>query len=197
MRWKAIPHASRRYRGPPIVLQVWVTTFVVCPGLPRSTYDTISRVSDAHFFLMQDPYRNPYRNKEKWRKQCLLLSPPSQSCRGIQRLSGLDGWKDSIAIRERSFGAKKGDTYMSWMRTSNRDESHIDETSKAPKATSSRLKPLDDVVRAAMKKCESDLQRELGNFHCPDEVNFQDRVTICDHEFTTYHMSESHGVVFF
>ena len=29
----------------------------------------------------------------------------------IQRLSGLDGWKDSIAIRERSFGAKKGGTY--------------------------------------------------------------------------------------
>ena len=57
--------------------------------------------------------------------------------------------------------------------------------------------PLDDVVRAAMKKCESDLQRELGNFHCPDEVNFQDRVTIRDHEFTTYCTSESHGVVFF
>ena len=48
-----------------------------------------------------------------------------------------------------------------------------------------------------MKKCESDLQRKLGNFHCLDKVTFQDRVTICNHEFTTYHMSESHGVVFF
>jgi hypothetical protein len=81
---------------------------------------------------------------------------------------------------------------MPWMHTSNRDESHIDKTSKAPKATSSRLMPLDDVVQAAMKKCESDLQCELGNFHCPDEVNFQDRVTIHDHEFTTYCTSESH-----
>ncbi len=86
---------------------------------------------------------------------------------------------------------------MPWMCTLNRDESHIDETSKAPKATSLRLKPLDDVVQAVIKKCESDLQCELGNFHCLDEVTFQDRVTICDHEFTTYHMSESHGVVFF
>jgi len=48
-----------------------------------------------------------------------------------------------------------------------------------------------------MKKCESDLQRKLGNFHCPDEVTFQDRVTIRNHEFMTYHTSESHGVVFF
>ncbi len=48
-----------------------------------------------------------------------------------------------------------------------------------------------------MKKCESDLQHELGNFHCPDEVTFQDRVTIRNHEFTTYRTSESHSVVFF
>ncbi len=64
----------------------------------------------------------------------------------IQHLSGLDGWKDSIVIRERSFGAKKGGMYMPWMCTLNRDESHIDETSKALKVTSLRLKPLDDVV---------------------------------------------------
>ena len=64
----------------------------------------------------------------------------------IQHLSGLDGWKDSITIREQSFGAKKEGMYMPWMCTLNRDESHIDETSKAPKATSSRLKPLNDVV---------------------------------------------------
>jgi hypothetical protein len=48
-----------------------------------------------------------------------------------------------------------------------------------------------------MKKCKSDLQCELGDFHCPDEVNFQDRVTIRDHKFTTYHTSESHSIVFF
>jgi hypothetical protein len=92
---------------------------------------------------------------------------------------------------------QKGGMYMPWMRTSNRDESHIDETSKALKATSLRLMPLDDAVQAAMKKCESDLQSELSNFHCSDEVNFQDRVTIRDHEFMTYHTLESHGIVFF
>jgi hypothetical protein len=30
----------------------------------------------------------------------------------IQRLRGLDGWKDSIAITERSFNTKKRGTYM-------------------------------------------------------------------------------------
>jgi hypothetical protein len=151
-------------------------------------------VSDARFL----PHARPLPEQGEMEKTMFAAFTAKSIMQGtIQRLSGLDGWKDSIAIRERSFGAKKGGTYMSWMRTSNRDESHIDETSKAPKATSSRLKPLDDVVRAAMKKCESDLQCELGNFHCPDEVNFQDRVTIRDHEFTSYRTSESHGVVFF
>lgn len=48
-----------------------------------------------------------------------------------------------------------------------------------------------------MKGGENDLRRELGDFHCPERVNFQDRVTIHDYEFTTYRTSESHGVVFF
>jgi hypothetical protein len=30
----------------------------------------------------------------------------------IQRLRGLDGWKDSIAIMEQSFSTKKTGTYM-------------------------------------------------------------------------------------
>jgi hypothetical protein len=30
----------------------------------------------------------------------------------IQRLRGLDGWKDSIAITEQSFNTKKRGTYM-------------------------------------------------------------------------------------
>jgi hypothetical protein len=57
--------------------------------------------------------------------------------------------------------------------------------------------PLDEAIQAAMKKSEKDLQRELGNFHCPEEGKFQDRVTIRDHEFATYHTSENHGVIFF
>ena len=48
-----------------------------------------------------------------------------------------------------------------------------------------------------MKGCENDLRCELGNFHCPEQVNFQDRVTIRDHNFTTYQASESYGVIFF
>ena len=48
-----------------------------------------------------------------------------------------------------------------------------------------------------MKKYESDLQCKLGNFHYSDEVNFQDRVIIHNHEFMTYCMLESHSVVFF
>ena len=48
-----------------------------------------------------------------------------------------------------------------------------------------------------MKKSEKDLQRELGVFHCPEQADFRDRVTINQHEFTTYRTSESHGVVFF
>ena len=48
-----------------------------------------------------------------------------------------------------------------------------------------------------MKKSEKALQHELGSFHCPEKVNFQDRVTIRDHEFATYRTSENHGVIFF
>lgn len=48
-----------------------------------------------------------------------------------------------------------------------------------------------------MKKGEKDLQRELGFFRCPEQADFQDRVTINKHDFTTYRTSESHGVVFF
>lgn len=48
-----------------------------------------------------------------------------------------------------------------------------------------------------MVKSEGDLRCELGYFRCPEEVNYQNRVTIRDHEFTTYRTSESHGVVFF
>ena len=48
-----------------------------------------------------------------------------------------------------------------------------------------------------MKKSEKDLQRELGVFHHPEQADFQDRVTVNKHEFTTYRTSESHGVIFF
>lgn len=115
----------------------------------------------------------------------------------IQRLSGVDGWKDSIAIRERSFRTEKRGTYTTRMRPWCEGEGHTDDSSKAPKAVVSKLKPLDEAIRAAMKEAESDLRRELGDFHCPEQVNFLDRVTIRDHEFTTYRTSESHGVVFF
>jgi hypothetical protein len=77
------------------------------------------------------------------------------------------------------------------------DDSYIDDISKAEKAAVSRLKPLDEAIRTAMERIENDLQRELGHFHCPEEVNYQDRVTIRDYEFTTYRTSEKHGVVFF
>jgi hypothetical protein len=61
----------------------------------------------------------------------------------------------------------------------------------------SKSKPLDGDIRAAMKKSEKDLEQELGTFHCPEVADFQDRITIRDHEFTTYRTSESHGVLFF
>lgn len=35
----------------------------------------------------------------------------------IQRLSGLDGWKDTITIAERSFRSEKRGTYMAEMCT--------------------------------------------------------------------------------
>ena len=48
-----------------------------------------------------------------------------------------------------------------------------------------------------MRKSEKDLQHKLGFFHCPEQANFQDKVTINQHEFTTYRASESHDVIFF
>ncbi len=61
----------------------------------------------------------------------------------------------------------------------------------------SKSKPLDRDIRAAMEKSEKGLEQELGTFHCSEVADFQDRITIRDHEFTTYRTSESHGVVFF
>jgi hypothetical protein len=48
-----------------------------------------------------------------------------------------------------------------------------------------------------MEKSKKDLEQELGSFHCPKLADFQDRITIRDHEFTTYRMSRSLGVLFF
>ena len=75
------------------------------------------------------------------------------------------------------------------------------DTDKSPSRTKKvaimKLKPLDATIQAAMKKSEKDLQRELGVFHHPEQADFQDRVTINKHEFTTYCTSESHGIIFF
>lgn len=60
-----------------------------------------------------------------------------------------------------------------------------------------KSKPQDDAIQAAIKKSEKDLQCELGFFYHPEQADFQDRVTINKHEFTTYRTSESHGVIFF
>jgi hypothetical protein len=78
-----------------------------------------------------------------------------------------------------------------------RDESSTDEPSSKPKKAIAKSKPLDEAIRDAMKKSEKDLQRELGFFHCPEQADFQDRVTINEHEFATHRTSESHGVIFF
>jgi len=77
------------------------------------------------------------------------------------------------------------------------DETHTDETFKVPKKAASMLTPLDKAIRAAMDKSESDLKHKLGDFHCPDHVNFQDSVMVCNHIFTTYRTSEKHSVIFF
>jgi hypothetical protein len=111
------------------------------------------------------------------------------------RLSGLDGWKTSIAITEQSFGTEKRGTYMAEMHISGQPDE--DGTFKRPNAGTSSLRPLDEAIRVAMEKSERDLQRELGNFRCPEEAQFQDRVTIRDHEFATYRTSEKNGVIFF
>jgi hypothetical protein len=111
----------------------------------------------------------------------------------------LDGWKDAIAIREHSFGTERRGTYTTANILKQGNESHTDETFKAPKnwEAASTLKPLDKAIRAAMNNSESDLRRELGNFDCPDHVYFQNSVTIRDRVFVTYRTSESHGVIFF
>jgi len=87
-------------------------------------------------------------------------------------------------------------TYLNTHSThSLRDESDTDIPSPKPKKV--KLKPLDEVVQAAMKRSEKDLQCKLGFFHCPEKADFQDRVTINNHGFTTYCTSESHSVIFF
>jgi hypothetical protein len=48
-----------------------------------------------------------------------------------------------------------------------------------------------------MEKSKKDLEQELGTFHCPEVADFQDRIMIHNCKFTTYCMSESHGVLFF
>ncbi len=117
----------------------------------------------------------------------------------LQQLSGSYGWKDSIAIKERSFRVVKGGMYRAEKCIlRRRDERYIDDTSKAPqRSVTSRLKPLDETICVAMKKNEGDLRRELGKSYCVEEADFQDRVTIGGHEFATYRTSESHGVIFF
>ncbi len=61
----------------------------------------------------------------------------------------------------------------------------------------SKSKPLDKDIRMALEKSKKDLEQELGSFSCPEVADFQDRITIRDHEFTTYRTSESHGIIFF
>jgi hypothetical protein len=103
----------------------------------------------------------------------------------------------SRSRRDRS-EAKKG--VRTWPRCAHKgrkDENHIGETSSATKGVTRRLKPLDEAIRVAMRKSETDLRLELGYFHCPEEVNFQDRVVIHGHDITTYRTSNSHGVIFF
>ena len=56
---------------------------------------------------------------------------------------------------------------------------------------------MDEAILTAMKNSEKDLQCELGFFHCPEQADFQDRITINNYTFSTYRTSESHGVIFF
>jgi hypothetical protein len=115
----------------------------------------------------------------------------------IQRLSVLDEWKDSIAITERSFNGEKRGKYILETRTISETMRSYTPPSTAKKAAITKSKPLDDAIQAAMTKSEKDLQRELGFFHHPEQADFQERVTINKHEFTTYRTSENHGVIFF
>lgn len=117
----------------------------------------------------------------------------------IQRLSTLDGWKESAAIMEKSFSNNKGGRYTIKMRTLKLNVGCYIEKNplKVGNIPISKSKPLDRDIRAAMKKSEKDLEQELETFHCPEVADFQDRITIRDHEFTTYRTSESHGVLFF
>ena len=117
----------------------------------------------------------------------------------IQQLSGSNGWKDSTAIKEQSFRVVKGGMYMAEKCTlRQRDESDIDGTSNTPQhAVTSRPKPLDETICAAMKESKRDLWHKLGRSYCLEGADFQNRVTIHGHEFETYCTSESHGVIFF
>lgn len=117
----------------------------------------------------------------------------------IQRLGALDGWKDSVAITERTFNTENGGAYIPETRKlSLSNKNHIENPSLKPaEVHTSKSKPLDEAVQAAMKKSEKQLHRELGSFCCPEQAVFHDRVTIRDHKFTTYRTSENHGVIFF
>src|ERR1700730_14884867 len=82
---------------------------------------------------------------------------------------------------------KKG--VCTWPRCAHKgrkDENHIGETLSATKGVAWRLKPLDEAIQVAMRKSERDLRHELGYFHCPEEVNFQDRVVIHGHDIMMY-----------
>ena len=152
--------------------------------------------SKAHFLLTQRPYRN---TGEMEKTMFTVYSANSLMQATLQRLSGSNGWKGSMAIMEQSFQVVKGGTYMAKKYISRqKGDSYTDDMSQPPRrAVSSRPKPLDETIRAAMRKSERDLQHELGKFYCPEEADFQDRVMIRGHEFTTYRTSEKHGVIFF
>ena len=75
------------------------------------------------------------------------------------------------------------------------DNSGTDKSPSRSNITKSR--PVDEAIQAAMKRSEKDLQHELGFFHCPEQADFQDRITINKYTFSTYRASESHGVIFF
>jgi hypothetical protein len=118
----------------------------------------------------------------------------------IEHLSTLDGWKESVAIMKQSFGRKKDGGYIKLRCAPLKlnDGCYIEKPPlKAENMSASKSKPLDRDIRVAMEKSKKDLELELGTFHCPEVADFQDRITIRDHEFTTYRTSESHGVVFF
>jgi hypothetical protein len=66
-------------------------------------------VSDAPVLLLHDPYQNKGQMEKTMFASFSAMSTMQAT---IQRLRGLDGWKDSIAIMEQSFSTKKTGTYM-------------------------------------------------------------------------------------